>query len=150
VSARFLAAVCVAAASAIAFGGVAGAQAGIIQNITLPLSSLRSQDCTGGIVQLDGTVHLVAVEAGNGALVGHLNYQNVTATDEATGATYRVSSVDNHVADLAGGDVVSVGNIHLVGAGPGDNLVVQALTHVTVNANGEVTAEISELRSDCR
>ena len=64
----------------------------------------------------------------------------------------RVPGVDNFRIDLGGSSpqgVTSTRNIHLVGPGSGDNLLVQIVTHLTVNANGEVTASVEKALSVC-
>src|SRR5215208_4401431 len=61
---------------------------------TLPIFFLRSADCTGEIVQISGTIHLVSVIQPDGSIVSHFNYQNVTGLGLTSGSTYRVTAVD--------------------------------------------------------
>lgn len=134
-------------------GRVEPVSAAVVQNTTVPLNAIRSQDCTGGLVQLEGTIHLVALLEGEGTVAGHLNYQRVTATELTSGTVYRASSVDNFRVDLGGSfpaDVTSVRNIHLAGPGGGGNLTVQIVVHLTVTANGDVTAVVESFSSSCR
>jgi hypothetical protein len=37
----------------------------------------------------------------------------------------------------------------LVSRGPGDNLLMHETTHVTMNANGTLTAEVTNISFDC-
>ena len=116
----------------------------------IPLHSLRSQDCTGETVELVGNLHLVSQVQPDGSIVGHFNYQGVTATGETSGIVYRATSVDNIVLRApVPSDVTSVGNLHLLGPGPDNNLLVRTLYHLTINANGELTASIDEISSVC-
>jgi len=152
---RSLSIIGVLTALSLALAGIARVEpagGAVLQNITLPLSSIRSQDCTGELVQFGGELHLVALLENAGTVAGHLNYQGVTATGLTSGTIYRATSVDNFRIDLGGSspqDVTSTRNIHLVGPGSGDNLLVQIVTHLTVNANGEVTASVEKALSVC-
>jgi hypothetical protein len=141
-----------AASTLAALATVAPAGAAVVQNATVELTSLRSEDCTGDVVQFDGRLHLVALDLGGGRLGGHLNYEQVTATALGDGTVYRAASADNFTVDLgsAPAETSSSRTFLLVGSGPGDNLIVHVVTHVTANAAGEVTAEVDRFEMECR
>ena len=139
--------ICGALAALVLGGGTARAE--VVSNTILSFSSIRGQDCTGDVIQLSGQVHLLARQNDDGSFGGHLNYVGVTGTALGSGATYRAASSDSFHVDFATGDVRSVSHIRLIGQGSEANLLVTVITHVTTNANGEVTAEISELRTVC-
>jgi hypothetical protein len=117
----------------------------------IPLHTIRSADCTGEQVELSGTIHLVSQVQSNGSVVGHFNYQNVSGVGLTSGTTYRSSSVDNiRLADPFPSDVTSVSSFRLISPGEEGNLLVNVVFHITVNANGEVTAEVESVEIECR
>ena len=117
----------------------------------LPVDAIRSNDCTGEQVQLSGTIHLVSQLQADGTVVGHFNYQGVTGAGLTSGTTFRATTVDNFILRPPfPTDITSVRTFQLLGPGSGNNLLVHITTHVTVNANGEVTATVDSLRMVCR
>ena len=118
---------------------------------TIPLHAIRSGDCTGEDVQLSGTIHLVSQTQRDGSEVGHFNYQNVSGVGLTSATTYRVSTVDTFRLEAPfPSDIHSVRSFHLIGQGKEDNLLVRALFHITVDANGEVRVSIEDLSTQCR
>ncbi len=43
-----------------------------------------------------------------------------------------------------------VNNFRIIGQGPGNNYLVHQTFHVTINAHGEVTAEVDNIRVECK
>jgi hypothetical protein len=118
---------------------------------TIPLDAIRSGDCTGEDVELSGTIHLVSQLQSDGSEVGHFNFQGVSAVGLTSGTTYRASSVDNfHLAAPFPSDITSVRSLRLISRGPEDNLLVRFLFHITVNAKGEITAEVEDVSIKCK
>jgi hypothetical protein len=116
----------------------------------LSLHFIRSNECTGEDVEITGTIHLVAQTRPDGGIMGHFNYQNVTGTGLTTGTRYRVSAVDHvQLAPPFPSSVHSVRSFRMIAPGPDDDLIVHALTHITVTANGDVSVSIDELNSRC-
>lgn len=117
----------------------------------IPLHAIRSNDCTGEQVELSGTIHLVSHQQSDGSVVGHFNYQGVSGVGLTSGTTYRVSAVDHlRLQAPFPSDITSVRSFRLIGQGTEENLLVDALLHITVDANGEVTASIDDLSIRCR
>jgi hypothetical protein len=117
---------------------------------TIPLDVIRSGDCTGEDVQLSGTIHLVSQTQPDGSEVGHINYQNVSGVGLTSGTTYRASTVDTFRLEAPfPSDIHSVRSLRLISPGPEDDLLVMFLFHITVNANGEITAEIEDVNFEC-
>src|SRR5919112_5060673 len=117
---------------------------------TIPLEGIRSGDCTGEDVELSGTIHLVSQLQPDGSEVGHVNYQGVSGVGLTSGTTYRASSVDSfRLAAPFPSDITSVRSLRLISPGPDDDLLVKFLFHITVNANGEITAEVEDVDSEC-
>jgi hypothetical protein len=118
---------------------------------TIPLDGIRSGDCTGEDVELSGTIHLVSQLQSDGSEVGHINYQGVSGVGLTSGTTYRASSVDNfRLAAPFPSDITSVRSLRLISPGPEDDLLVRFLFHITVNANGEITAEVEDVNIKCK
>jgi uncharacterized repeat protein (TIGR01451 family) len=112
------------------------------------ISFEHNSECTGGeTVRVSGTIHFVSQTQATGSVMGHFNYQNMTGVGLASGTVYRVSAV-NHLLLNAPipSSINSVQRFHLVSQGSGSNLFLAVLFHVTVNANGEVTATIDDVR----
>ena len=117
---------------------------------TIPLHAIRSGDCTSEQVELSGRIHLVSQVQSDGTVVGHFNYQGVSGVGLTSGTTYRSSSVDNfRLAAPLPSDITSVSSFRLISSGTEDNLLVRVLFHITVNANGEVTAEVEDVNIEC-
>jgi hypothetical protein len=118
---------------------------------TIPLNAIRSNDCTDEQVQLSGTIHLVSQTQRDGSIVGHFNYQGVSGVGLTSGTEYRGSTVDNlRLSEPFPSDINSVSSFHLIGRGTEENLLVNVLFHITVDANGNVTASIDEVDIQCR
>ena len=117
---------------------------------TIPLQAIRSNECNGEQVELSGVIHLVSQTQPDGSVLGHFNYQHVTGIGLSSGIQYRASAVDQVRLEAPfPSSIQSVRHFRLLAQGTGDNVLVDAIFHITVNANGEVTAEIEELTTRC-
>lgn len=117
---------------------------------TLPLHFIRSNECTGETVEITGTIHLVSQMRADGSVVGHFNYQRVTGIGLTSGTTYRVTAVDQvHLSPPFPSSLHSVQRFRMIATAGGPDLLVNALTHITVTPNGDVTASIAELTTSC-
>lgn len=117
---------------------------------SISLHAIRSNECNGEQVELSGVIHLVSHSLPDGSVLGHFNYQNVTGIGLSTGIQYRVSAVDQVRLEAPfPSSIQSVRHFRLLAQGTGDDVLVDAIFHITVNANGEVTAEIEELTTRC-
>jgi hypothetical protein len=116
----------------------------------MPVHFLRSADCTGEVVEISGTVHMVNQSQADGSVIGHFNYQDVSGAGLTSGIVYRVTAVD-HVRLRAPfpSSISSVQSFRLISQGAGSNLLVTVLYHITVNASGEVTASLDNLDMQC-
>src|SRR5215216_4401860 len=116
---------------------------------TIPLEAIVN-NCSGEDVELSGTIHLVSQTQRDGSEVGHINYQNVSGVGLTSGTTYRASSVDTFRLEAPfPSDIHSVRSLRLISPGPEDDLLVMFLFHITVNANGEITAEVEDVNFEC-
>ena len=116
----------------------------------MPIYFLRSADCTGEVVEISGTIHVVNQIQADGSVMGHFNYRDVTGLGLTSGGTYRVSAVDNiRLSAPFPSSITSVQSFHLISRGSGGNLLVQVSYHITVNGNGQVQAFIEALSMQC-
>ena len=70
---------------------------------------------------------------------------------EVSGDRYRVVGVNQriHIEGRVGSTETHVTTFGLIGPGPGNNLVGHLVYHITVNANGTVTALVEISRVEC-
>ena len=117
---------------------------------SIELNAIRSNDCSGELVQLSGLIHFVSQTQQNGDIVGHFNYQAVTGLGLISGTRYHVSTIDQfHLAAPFPSSIYSVRSFRLISEGGADNLLVRSLFLITVNANGEIAVTIDELTTSC-
>ena len=154
----------VAVASAtlvLAFVLPGAAQADVI-NVTTPLDFVSFVPCanggTGEGVHVTGTLNFRISRSTDGSGGLHsttlIRPQGVTAVGLTTGTTYQFRSVSRDVFNQqtggVGNVVMSVNNFRLIGPGPGNNAWEHNLVHVTVNANGTVTANFFPANIQCK
>jgi len=132
----------------------------VITQIEIPLATTVTVPCAvggaGEMIDLTGQVHAVfsVTVDGNGGvhIATHFNDAGVSGIGLTTGNKYQASG-GNHFVSNSGGtrnEFTFVNNFLLVAPGAGNNLRVHELVHVTVNANGEITAETDNIAVDCR
>jgi hypothetical protein len=132
-------------------------------NTTLPISLTVFVPCAnagaGEIVALSGDLHdlfHVTISASGQVTVKFQdNPQGVSGVGQTTGDTYQGTGVTQQMITFDGVDgfpfeFTFINNFRIIGQGPGNNLLVHATEHVTVHANGEVTAVVTNLSVDCK
>jgi hypothetical protein len=100
-----------------------------------------------------GTIHLVAVvtadSSGGTHTEMHFNVQGVSGVGLISGTQYRGIHTETHSSNSNGpapSEFTTRIDIKLISEGSSSNLTIRdALLHVTVNANGTVTAMIDSL-----
>jgi hypothetical protein len=154
---------------AVALGlvGLAGAGSALAQatavttsvRIPLPQPFQRFVPCAaegaGELVDLSGTLHVLIHTTldGSGGFHAetHFQPQGVTGIGLTTGDIYQGTGVNqNEFNGTVGEESTSVDNFRIVGHGPGNNFLLHETLHATVNANGVVTAFVSNFRVECR
>jgi hypothetical protein len=116
----------------------------------MPLYFLRSADCTGEIVEISGTLHMVNEIQADGSVIGHFNYMNVSGMGLTSGNIYQTNAVDHfRLSAPFPSSIASMRSFLLISRGASSNLLVTVLYHITVNANGEVTISIDDLNTQC-
>jgi hypothetical protein len=146
----------VAALLALALGMATSAAASVQTNIVIPFNATLSNACLGEPVTLTGNLHVLVIvqETGNGTFVlTHAQPQGIEGTGQTSGALYRGTGVTRSSAFLDAAppfDVTFVNNFRIIGAGDANNFMVHQVVHMTVNANGEVTATVSQIDVSCQ
>jgi hypothetical protein len=144
---------------ALALAAPAASQAAVTTNVREPLDLIAFVPCANGgageTVRLSGDLHILftttSAPSGRFSTTAHFQPQGVSGVGDTTGARYRGTGVTRENFNLTVGEVFTfVNNFRIIGQGPGNNLLIHALFHITVNANGVVTAEVDKLSVECR
>jgi len=141
-----------------AFASVSAAQAAVITNQNIPIDISVFVPCANGgageVVDLSGTLHdmfAVTVNGNHFSAKVHDNPQGITGTGETTGDKYQGTGVtQQQLSGNVGEETTFINNFRIVGQGPGNNFLVHETFHVTVNANGDVTASVDNFSVACR
>jgi hypothetical protein len=81
----------------------------------------------------------------------HDQPQGISGTGQVTGAKYQATGVTQGEFNTSfGSEETFVNNFRIIGQGPGNNFLIHENFHVTVNANGTVTAFHDNFRADCK
>jgi hypothetical protein len=112
--------------------------------------------CAEDVVTLEGTLHLlmhITINGNNIIVKTHAQPQGVTGIG-ISGKKYQATGVTQ---DIFKGSLVNeqltftfINNFRIIGQGPGNNFLVHETFHITVNANGEVTAEVDNSSIECK
>jgi len=146
----------------IVFGSLQ-ARAAVTTNDVIPFEMTVHVDCAlggaGEDVELTGELHVLIVTTVSKSGMQHteLHFQpiNVSGVGETSGDKYRAVGITrtDMTIDTSDGfpqETTAVNNFYIIGQGPGNNFMVHETFHVTINANGEVTADIDKLIIECR
>ncbi len=138
---------------------ILSAQAAVTTNIKKQVDFLKYIPCTGDLISLSGTVHLLmrTTADGNGgfhttvhnnqALSGIVvDGSNVGAKYRSVGATHE--NINLHLKPGTTETVIS--HSALIGRGKAPNLRMRTTTHITVNANGVITANVDKNELSCK
>lgn len=129
-------------------------------NVISPLEVEIFVPCADGgageIVQLSGNIHELFHLTINGnqfKMKMHAQPQGIYGVGLTSGETYHGTGVtqETYVGSLVNGRASStfVNNFRVIGQGRGNNFMIQELGHFTINALGELTADIHQLSVTC-
>lgn len=147
---------------ALTLAGPAFAQAiAITTNDFVPFAQVNLVPCANGgageLVLIQGTLHIqqhITINDNRATIKSHFQPQDGFGVGLTTGDKYNPNGVTQEVDTLAltGGatEFTFVNNFRIIGQGPGNNLQVHQLVHVTINANGTVTNTIDNTSVDCK
>lgn len=138
------------------------AVAGAVLNQTAPFAATAFNDCTGEDVLLEGNVHTVVHfgESGDRLHLGEdVRFTGMKGTALVTGAQYVGMDVQNTQANITAfgqQEITAVRTVNLTRLGEdktfgdGDDLRTHVTAHMTMNANGVVTVDKVDTRTECR
>lgn len=111
-------------------------------------------DGAGEFVELSGTLHAlfhVTLDASGGAHVKtHFQPQGIKGIGLTTGDKYQGTGVTQDQFNARVGETFTyINNFRIIGQGPRNNLLIHETVHVTVNANGTVTASVENFSEEC-
>jgi hypothetical protein len=109
----------------------------------------------GELVVFTGQLHeLISFNmnaAGGTSGFMHFQPQGLTGIGMTTGLKYQATGVTQTSFSVnAGEQMTFVNNFRIIGQGPGNNLLVHEVSHITIDANGNVTASFDNLSIDCK
>lgn len=146
----------------LAFMTAVTASAGVDSNVKVPFAGVVFVPCAAGgageDVLLEGVLHVLATVTidSNGGVHAtlHDQPQNVRGVGLTTGDMYRGTGVTRETINIQGDDLpyedTLVNSFKIIGEGPGNNFLVQDVLHITVDNNGNVTADIVETFIKCQ
>jgi hypothetical protein len=149
-------AVLVGALSAVSAGTATAQAEQFTVNEFIPFE-LTAEGC-GDVIEVTGTLHVllhVTFNPTGGVTVKELfQPQGATGVGLVSGATYQaVGETQDTSTDNGPGpqfDFTFVNNFKMISQGTTANYLVHDTIHVTVNSNGEVTAEVVNSTVECR
>ena len=113
-------------------------------------------ECAGDFVELQGQLHFLfhITQDDNKIIVKtHAQPQGISGIG-TSGAKYQGTGVSQDIfkGSFVNGQftATSINNFRIIGQGPGNNLLIHSTIHITVNANGEVTAEVNNSSVECK
>lgn len=114
-------------------------------------------DGAGEVVHLSGDLHYqyhVTINDNHVSGRDATHPQGLSGEGLTTGDQYQGTGITE---STYGGSLVNgqysttyINNFRIIGQGPGNNLLMHSTVHMTVNANGEITAYADNYTSDCR
>jgi hypothetical protein len=137
----------------------AAAQARVLVNerLTVPdqAGGTVFNPCTGEVVTFaEGRLHLLVAEQtdANGGihLTNMVNFAGVKGVGETSGAGYVVPRSNAFKQNIAAADEITVTEtFRLIRTGSADDFLFHTTFHLTTNANGDLTAEVVDVRITC-
>jgi hypothetical protein len=139
--------------------GVQAARSAVVFNESFPIAIAVFVPCADGgageLVVLEGDLHLlltITENANHLSIKTHAQPQGISGTGLTTGDKYQGTGVtqDHFTTGLGAQTFTFVNNFRIIGQGPGNNFLVHQTFHVTINANGEVTATVDNFSAECK
>jgi hypothetical protein len=122
----------------------------IANDIQVPITGLLPDPCTGELLDFSGSGHFitrVTLNANSVHVTLHFNVQGLTAVGQITGATYiGTEGSNNEINATASGlpmETTFTDTFTAISQGAAPNLVGRTATHVTIDANGNLTAQVT-------
>ena len=127
-------------------------------NDVVPFASTVFVPCAnGGVgedVLLSGRLHVLLhlTLTSNGVIAkGHSQPMGVSGTGVSTGDSYRGTGVTQDINAAHDGVSLTLNNnFRIIGPGPGNNLLVHSVFHLTIGPSGEIVNVTSHFSFECR
>jgi len=130
-------------------------------NVRVPITLFVFVPCADGgageLIQLEGDLHVLfhttISSSGNLDSKFHFQPMGISGVGLTTGAKYQGTGVTQDEFSSEGPFPItesSVNNFRMIGQGPGNNFAVHENTHITFNANGQVTVVVDNLKTECK
>lgn len=128
------------------------------QTTSFPIDVISFVSCAAGgngeEVEITGTLlslfHWTYTENGTYVMRVQHQPQGVSGVGLTTGDKYQGTGTTQwQFTGNVGEDTTYINNFQLIGQGTGSNFSVHETMHVTVNANGTVTADVDNYREEC-
>ncbi len=134
------------------------AMGAVEDNVKVPIAGLVFEDICGlDLTHTDGNLHILFTFTENKNRVSggfHFQPQGAKLVDEF-GRVYSGTGIgrgnfNEPVDDDGAVTFGSVDSFKLIGHGDAPSLLVQVVTHTTINANGDVTVEFEKVSEQCK
>lgn len=130
-------------------------------HVLFPFTPALPVPCANGgageLVQFSGEVLVmnhVTTNDNHTTIRSHVQPQGITGVGLTTGDTYHINGGRRDISTSqtdGGGSTLMLHSItRLVGPGPGNNLLLHNIFHMTFNNNGELTSSQASFSSDCK
>jgi hypothetical protein len=109
----------------------------------------------GELVVLEGNLHVLLrfTVSANGTVhaASHFQPQGISGVGQTTGDKYQATGVtQDEFNATVGHEETFINNFRIIGQENGNNFLVHQTIHMTINANGSVTAFVNMVSVDCR
>jgi len=130
-------------------------------NTVIPLDLFVFVPCANGgaaeVIEVSGPLHVLfqvtISNTGNVLVDTHFQPQGVSGTGLMTGDKYQATGITRSTDTFSTPFPITstfVNNFYMIGQGPDNNLKVHETFHLTINANGEVTAFVDNFSVTCQ
>ena len=131
-----------------------------MDNFIVPMDQWVFNPCAlngaGERIHLTGNLHIILFSntgpAGNEIVKSQANPQGLSGIGEMTHLRYRgtgMSQVISTVKDM-NNTYTTIDNMNFIAPGKAGNFTMHTITHVTVNANGQTTAQVAVAGTTCK
>src|SRR5215471_45324 len=131
-------------------------RAEVLTNTSVPFAAAVLIRCVPEVVVLTGELHILItqeVDSDGGIHVKtHFQPQGISGLGTVTGVKYQGTGERQEHFNVRSSPAIEdtfVNNFRIIGQGPGNNLLVQTTSHITVDANGVVTANVVNASTEC-
>jgi hypothetical protein len=130
----------------------------VVVNDKVPTGWLQIIPCSGDEVLLEGRLHIVITETvdknGGLHLKGHfqpMDLKGEVIAGPNEGAKYNATGVTQDNWNIKKGQTITyINRYRMIGQGKAPNFSVHETWHITINANGELTADVLNVKITCK